>query len=38
MEIYRQTIGKQSTFVLSTESDLFKFLKSSGMVSTGEGK
>jgi len=29
MEMYRKTIGKESTLVLSTESDLFKFLKSS---------
>ena len=29
MEMYRRTIGKQSTLVLSTDSDLFKFLKSS---------
>jgi membrane protease subunit HflC len=29
MEMYRNTIGKQSTLVLSTNSDLFKFLKSS---------
>lgn len=28
MEMYRNTIGKQSTLVLSTDSDLFKFLKS----------
>jgi len=29
MEMYRRTIGSESTLVLSTESDLFKFLKSS---------
>jgi membrane protease subunit HflC len=29
MEMYRNTIGKQSTLVLSTDSDLFKFMKSS---------
>lgn len=29
MEMYRKTIGKQSTLVLSTDSDLFKLLKSS---------
>lgn len=29
MEMYRTTIGAQSTLVLSTDSDLFKFLKSS---------
>jgi hypothetical protein len=29
MEMYRETLGKQSTLVLSTNSDLFKFLKSS---------
>ena len=29
MEMYRKTITKQSTLVLSTDSDLFKFLKSS---------
>lgn len=29
MEMYRNTIGNQSTLVLSTDSDLFKFLKSS---------
>jgi membrane protease subunit HflC len=29
MEMYRNTLGKQSTLVLSTNSDLFKFLKSS---------
>lgn len=28
MEMYRSTVGKQSTLVLSTDSDLFKFLKS----------
>lgn len=28
MEMYRKTIGKQSTLILSTDSDLFKFLKS----------
>jgi len=32
MEMYRNTIGKQSTLVLSTDSDLFKFLKSSDAV------
>ncbi|MFD2257522.1 protease modulator HflC [Luteolibacter algae] len=29
METYRETVGKQSTLVLSTNSDLFRFLKSS---------
>lgn len=29
MEMYRKTIGKQSTLVLSTDSDLYKFMKSS---------
>ena len=29
MEMYRNTIGGQSTLLLSTDSDLFKFLKSS---------
>ncbi len=29
MEMYRETLGKQSTLVLSTNSDLYKFLKSS---------
>ena len=29
MEMYRNTIGKQSTLVLSTDSDLFRFMKSS---------
>ncbi len=29
MEMYRKTIGKQSTLVLSTDSDLFQLLKSS---------
>lgn len=29
MEMYRKTIGSESTLVLSTDSDLFKFLKSS---------
>lgn len=29
MEMYRNTLGKESTMVLSTNSDLFKFLKSS---------
>jgi membrane protease subunit HflC len=29
MEMYRKTFGKQSTLVLSTDSDLFKLLKSS---------
>jgi len=32
MEMYRNTIGKQSTLVLTTDSDLFKFLKSSDAV------
>ncbi len=32
MEMYRNTIGSQSTLVLSTDSDLFKFLKSSDAV------
>jgi hypothetical protein len=32
MEMYRNTIGKQSTLVLSTDSDLFKFMKSSDAV------
>ena len=32
MEMYRNTVGKQSTLVLSTDSDLFKFLKSSDVV------
>jgi len=35
MEMYRSTIGKQSTLVLSTDSDLFKFLKSSDAVDRG---
>ena len=29
MEMYRETIGKQSTLVLSTDSEIYKFLKSS---------
>ncbi|WP_411825637.1 protease modulator HflC [Luteolibacter sp. AS25] len=29
MEMYRNTIGKQTSLVLSTDSDLFKFMKSS---------
>jgi hypothetical protein len=29
MEMYRKTIGKQSTLVLSTDSEIYKFLKSS---------
>ena len=29
MEMYRETIGPKSTLVLSTDSDLYKFLKSS---------
>ena len=29
MEMYRNTLGKQSTLVLSTDSDLYRFLKSS---------
>lgn len=29
MEMYRNTIGKQSTLVLSTDSDLYRFMKSS---------
>jgi hypothetical protein len=29
MEMYRNIIGKQSSFVISTDSDFFKFLKSS---------
>jgi|688.fasta_scaffold16385_9 hypothetical protein len=28
MEMYRKTISKQSTLVLSTDSNIFKFLKS----------
>ena len=32
MEMYRNTIGKESTLVLSTDSDLFKFMKSSDAV------
>ncbi len=35
MEMYRETIGAQSTLVLSTDSDLFKFLKSSDAVKSG---
>lgn len=34
METQRVTIGKQSTLVLSTDSDLFRFLKSSDAVGT----
>ncbi len=34
MEMYRNTLGKQSTLVLSTNSDLFKFLKSSDAMKT----
>lgn len=33
MEMYRQTIGEKSTLILSTDSDIFKFLKSSDAVS-----
>ena len=29
MEMYRETIGKQSTLILSTDSEIYKFLKSS---------
>ncbi|MDP4898453.1 MAG: protease modulator HflC, partial [Akkermansiaceae bacterium] len=29
MEMYRNTVGEKSTLVLSTDSDLFKFMKSS---------
>ncbi len=29
MEMYRNTLGKQSTLVLSTDSDLYRFMKSS---------
>lgn len=36
MEMYRNTIGKQSTLVLSTDSDLFKFLKSSDAAESDE--
>jgi membrane protease subunit HflC len=36
MEMYRNTIGKQSTLVLSTDSDLFKFLKSSDPVAPAQ--
>jgi len=36
MEMYRNTIGKQSTLVLSTNSDLFKFLKSSDAAESDE--
>lgn len=32
MEMYRNTIGKQSTLVLSTNSGLYRFLKSSDAV------
>jgi membrane protease subunit HflC len=35
MEMYRNTIGKQSTLILSTDSDLFKFLKSSDQTNSG---
>ncbi|QTN31325.1 protease modulator HflC [Akkermansiaceae bacterium] len=35
MEMYRNTIGKQSTLVLSTDSDLFRFLKSSDATAEG---
>lgn len=37
MEMYRKTIGQKSTLILSTDSDLFKFLKSSDAVK-GTGK
>lgn len=33
MEMYRKTVGQKSTLVLSTDSDLFKFLKSSNVTS-----
>jgi hypothetical protein len=36
--MYRNTIGEQSTLVLSTDSDLYKFLKSSDAVGTGGGE
>lgn len=36
MEIYRETIGKQSTLVLSTDSGLYKFMKSSDPQATGD--
>ena len=29
METHRKTIGKQSTLILSTDSEIYKFLKSS---------
>ena len=32
METHREIIGKQSTLILSTDSHLFKFLKSSDAV------
>ena len=34
MEIYRKTIGKQSSLILSTDSDIYKFMKSSDSVAT----
>ena len=34
MEMYRNTIGKQSTLILSTDSDLYKFMKSSDAAAT----
>ena len=36
MEMYRETIGKQSTLILSTDSDIYKFLKSSDAAKAGK--
>jgi modulator of FtsH protease HflC len=36
MEMYRETIGKQSTLVLSTDSDLYKFLKNASPKTTNQ--
>ena len=36
MEMYCNTVGKQSTLILSTDSDIYKFLKSSDAAKTGE--
>lgn len=36
MEMYRNTLGKQSTLVLSTDSDLYRFMKSSDAAAAPE--
>lgn len=38
MDMYRETIGNQSTLILSSDSDLLKFLRSSFAVRSGGGQ